>query len=1155
MSTKSLFEKARLVSQRGLEKKSTLDLQSEVESRDHIKSISDTKDQFIPEIDFSNPKNFVKYGQAGEYYTNALNRICKQYPYDGTLEEKRTFYNNLTPLEKWFYDNEYPKTNGHGIIGNTWDRGGSESGQQFGKTNTLEYISIVGGPGINNIYDLPTDRGNNLRFDLKKGNTVEFWMKKEGFVGLAGGSTREVIFDLWNSQSLSDSRYGRLTLYLDSNSTEVHKMFCHISSGSTTSSAQLGTGLTTIADNKWHHYAVVLLSGSQSTKESAQSGIRTELYVDGQQTDVDISTSGNMSYVSGAIQANLGALRSLWTGDNISEIGWGKLSASIDEFRYWKINRTPKQIGSNYFVPVGGGVNASIVNKDLGVYYKFNEGITGTSSKDSTVLDYSGRLANGSWVGYSSTESRSTGSAIVAAGFTKEEKDPIIYSTHLDVQRITTKYNTIGSEHDLSNTTSLYNMIPSFAREEDQNTSSELKRILQIMGSYFDTIHSQITNIKDLKEPSYASSSMTPNVHNNKLLTSVGFDVSEIFVQAGVMEHLLAKDHNGVYEKDIGEVKNLIYKNIYNNLVYINKTKGTEKSFRNLFRCFGVDHDLVKLNIYSDNAEFVIEDTYENVSIPTTTIDFTGINVPSNQKATIYQYASSSHDAAFISSSEDLSYAMTAEAEVFFPLTTDIPGISGSGLLTSSLFGCHSATGALDGTYIQYGADPDRGFQVHAIRPAASGDNAYFMLTSSAGYFPTLTSSVYEDVYDNSKWNFAVRLKMDDFAYSVGATASNSASYEFYGVNMNAGEQINMFSLKSSLTSSIAETFLSGTNKRFYVGAQRRDFTGSLIHKSDVRFSSLRYWQDYVTDTEIEQHAKNPNNYGRERPLENSTLFSLSASNTEHLPRIDTLALNWDFSTLSGSDANGNLAVIDVSSGSSALKDRYTRFNVGQVIKNNHTGLGEFFKASTEVVSIEHVSAQRLLQPENIHSAELIKILSKDDNTFTRESQPVRYTFSVEMSMYEIISREMLNFFSSIVEFNNLIGEPKYMYRSNYKDLEKLRHLFFEKVSKKPDLQKFINLYKWFDSALDTVIGNLIPLSANVFDGVRTIVESHVLERNKYRHKYPAIKSFAAGEAKKILLDTSGVQISYNGDVTSTPKDPVGKNVDLDGIPSTGENL
>ena len=106
--------------------------------------------------------------------------------------------------------------------------------------------------------------------------------------------------------------------------------------------------------------------------------------------------------------------------------GAGRLSGSIDEFRYWKEARTPKDIGINWFSQVRGGANTDISNTTLGVYYKFNAGITGTSSVDQIVLDYAGRITNGVWTGYTST-SRNTGSAILSASAAiSEYEDPII---------------------------------------------------------------------------------------------------------------------------------------------------------------------------------------------------------------------------------------------------------------------------------------------------------------------------------------------------------------------------------------------------------------------------------------------------------------------------------------------------------------------------------------------------------------------------------------------------------------------------------------------------------------------------------------------------------------------------------------------------------
>ena len=75
------------------------------------------------------------------------------------------------------------------------------------------------------------------------------------------------------------------------------------------------------------------------------------------------------------------------------------------------------------------------------------------------------------------------------------------------------------------------------------------------------------------------------------------------------------KNDSGDLEDKLSEIKNLIYQNIYNNLSFIMASKGTEKSFRNLARCFGVDEKLLKLRIYSNNEEFAL-DAYKAIDLP-----------------------------------------------------------------------------------------------------------------------------------------------------------------------------------------------------------------------------------------------------------------------------------------------------------------------------------------------------------------------------------------------------------------------------------------------------------------------------------------------------------------------------------------------------------
>ena len=108
--------------------------------------------------------------------------------------------------------------------------------------------------------------------------------------------------------------------------------------------------------------------------------------------------------------------------------------------------------------------------------------------------------------------------------------------------------------------------------------------------------------------------------------------------------------------------------------------------------------------------------------------------------------------------------------------------------------------------------------------------------------------------------------------------------------------------------------------------------------------------------------------------------------------------------------------------------------------------------------------------------------------------------------MYQTISEEMLNMFSTIVDFNNLVGEPVNKYRKEYKSLNKLRQLFFQKVQNEPDLDKYLDFYKWIDSAVGKFLIQLAPASADTSENLLNVIESHAFERNKHQYKFPTIE-------------------------------------------------
>lgn len=1205
MSTKNLFDKAG--SFKILESTDLQKLGLEAESRKNIEAKLEEKTRFIPNVDFSSASNFAFYGSAEKYYTDAVERIYKTYPYDGSNLEKTQFLNSSSYLDLYVFNERYPRTTGYiKFSDDTWGSLANTlaNDEQWGAPAAAdyEYIVVKGGPhtasngmvgktihsafSSSNIYDtdiyetegvLAGDRKgtreSNLKFDVSKGVTVEFWMNKEGWD--VTKSYKESIFDLWNGKPSGSEQFGRLNIFLSgtaNNGTTGHNadpFRIQIASGADSNanvwdlSFGYSSSVTTasIATAGWTHYAFTFLSSSTDRTFEAK------FYVNGVLKETATTSSvDEWGEITGSMKGYLGALQTAPytvtdTTASADFNGFGKLSASLDEFRYWKAKRTSKDVGLNWFTQVGGGTNEDVANAELGVYYKFNEGVTGTSSVDATVLDYSGRISNGVWVsgsgfGGGAANSRNTGSAIVSASAAHEEfRDPIIYKEHADVANLYAELESSGSAHDFGNNSSIYYTLPSWIIDEDshQEKKGEILNLTQIIASYFDQLHLQIREVPDIKDTRYTSSSLKPYPFSDKLLENAGMVAPEIFVDSDIISRIMSKDKDRVYEEELSDIKNLIYQNIYNNLTYIYKSKGTEKSFRNLIRCYGIDDELIKINMYGNNVTYRLEDNRKDTAVRKNYVSF---NHPNRFAGVVVQQSQSSggsrlgHAVTNISGNGTTTgdyFDFTEEIEVIFPKKPPVNSKNYfiTPFITSSIYGSHGVANNKHPAAFKWlgiGNGSEWGLQLFAIRPEIGSKDAYFLLTSSHvanNDLPIhLTTSLFKDVYDDTKWNFAVRrLQPRQNSSQIGLTTGsnvfrtgdNYMEFEFYGVNTKLGAVQNEFFLTTGSKTSTSVRYHT-VNRRYYVGARRENFTGAVAQFSDVEATSFRLWQHNIDNDTILAHAKDPLSYGTPNPYRNATFFrerhvhlvnSPDGISSSYIPEMDTLLLHWNFADVTGSNTSGQFQVRDFSSGSSEAYstthpgsyglrgDRYpnvaaqTKFN----LQSYFGGRGYSFEANdTGSINERLVYASRQRLPEVLDSSDTVNILTFDDEQFDRTSRPINKFFAIEKSMYQTISEEMINLFSTIVDFNNLIGDPVNRYRQDYKEMGKLRQLFFERQFNAPNIDKYVDFYKWIDSSLSEFLNQLVPLSADSSGEVRTVIESHALERSKYHNKFPGLE-------------------------------------------------
>ena len=296
---------------------------------------------------------------------------------------------------------------------------------------------------------------------------------------------------------------------------------------------------------------------------------------------------------------------------------------------------------------------------------------------DATVLDYSGRISNGSRTGYNSTLSRDTGSAILQSSASLIEfRDPIIYGFHPDVIAYRDEMMASGSIYDDTNANSLKSFVPAWMLEQNETESDniqgdQLLNLLQIISSYFDEAAVLLKKLPELTHAKYYQGKASPPPFNKKGLESIGFIVPEIFVDASLLEKFEDRDDELKFERELQEVKNIIYQNIYNNLNYIYKSKGTEKSIRNLLRCFGLGDNILKINLYANETVYKLED---NLRLTTKNKNYINFNKIGNNDGSVFQYKIDDNSTSFISGTsetdgtfEGAGLSFTVESNVILP--------------------------------------------------------------------------------------------------------------------------------------------------------------------------------------------------------------------------------------------------------------------------------------------------------------------------------------------------------------------------------------------------------------------------------------------------------------------------------------------------------
>ena len=194
-----------------------------------------------------------------------------------------------------------------------------------------------------------------------------------------------------------------------------------------------------------------------------------------------------------------------------------------------------------------------------------------------------------------------------------------------------------------------------------------------------------------------------------------------------------------------------------------------------------------------------------------------------------------------------------------------------------------------------------------------------------------------------------------------------------------------------------------------------------------------------------------------ERALQN---ISLNPDNKDVFKK-DTLLLNWDF-------LSNQLPVMS----RVPQRDLFEPLNG---IYGANDGVSTLSSTDPSVI-FENIPVfgYRDDLPQYENNSDRIKITEEEDVEdrifyFNRNTPSVE--FSVEKSMSAIIDDHILNHFANLSEFNQLLSPASSREQTRYKQLEFLRRkLFTEEIRNEPDLERFLEFYKWLDNSVSSIL-------------------------------------------------------------------------------------
>jgi hypothetical protein len=698
-----------------------------------------------------------------------------------------------------------------------------------------------------------------------------------------------------------------------------------------------------------------------------------------------------------------------------------------------------------------------------------------------------------------------------------------------------------ASAYDVENANALVKTIPEHIRTDVNNDQYEL--FVNMIGHHFDILYTYVEALTKTYRPEEQPKLGASRESIYEIAKSMGWTLANGNQASSLWKYKLGTNASGSYQstgslfsKTDEDITTEVWRRIVNNLPYLLKTKGTERSVKALMSCYGIPQTLLSIREYGgpkveENVPTLIEDRYSYV------LDTNNDKITSLAIKSFGSYSSSIGQWGIQRGGARNSYAIAPMAREwrFSPQVTESMVLAATRVATTRL----QSLIVLEYTGSYSGSDKyGRILYAHS-----DADN------TPANAVTFYDSTEWLPLYDGDMWNIRWWWETTGEHYNTGSNIDTT----YYIQVQKASDFINGKIIHSSSLSVMPDsntnqyTSWAGGGSACEIDLCNRVVPDTYHLASDLNtnYPSLnlnlankpkfrgylqeyREWLEPLTQAAFDEHTLNPTSY----------VSGLSPTSS-----YDTLIRHYPF----GSDTiaiNHNLFSSITSSHPANTIKNFTGATIGNTYSTIAAGVPADLELGHYTPIEETYYVQGVSLGGSLPRSEKIRL---EDNYLIRRLSP---TNTAERSSFDYapidtnrvglfyshadqVNKDIFNQIGDVA-LDDFVGDPNHEFEYQYPDLFHFSKNYWKKYTDRNDVNAYIRIFSQFDFSLFNQIKQLLP--ARVDEAMGLLIEPHALERVKVPlTKRPQVENPQYDvEFTRPITSASAEYMMYNASVAVT---------------------